>query len=124
MLASVEVLKPDQQRRFAEIAVFPTDQTVPEAAVATLWQHTSGLDGLDTEALLVNFSERSLIHLDKATAPTGDTEERRVSMHDLVHDLATKLAGEPRTLHRILLDAYRAKCPNGWPSGPNDGYFL
>ena len=124
MLASVEVLEPDQQRRFAELAVFPTDQTIPEAAVATLWQHTNGLDDLDTEALLVNFSERSLIRLDKAPAPVGGTADRRISMHDLLHDLATKLAGEPRTLHRILLDAYRGKCPDGWPSGPNDGYFL
>ena len=27
-------------------------------------------------------------------------------------------------LHGQLLDAYRQKCPQGWPSGPNDGYFF
>ena len=26
--------------------------------------------------------------------------------------------------HEQLLAAYQAKCPDGWPSGPNDGYFF
>ena len=27
-------------------------------------------------------------------------------------------------LHRDLIDSYRPKCPNSWPSGPDDGYFF
>jgi hypothetical protein len=66
MQASLAMLSPAEQRRFAELSVFATDQTVPEAAVATLWEHTGQLDSADTEDLLVTLGERSLIHLDRA----------------------------------------------------------
>jgi hypothetical protein len=32
--------KLNQARRFTELAFFPLDETVPEAAAATLWSHT------------------------------------------------------------------------------------
>jgi len=61
MQASVEMLPDDEQKRFAELSVFVTDQNVPEATAATLWSHTGNLDDLDTEELLINLFERSLI---------------------------------------------------------------
>ena len=72
MQASVEMLPDDEQQRFAELAVFATDQTVPEAAAATLWSHTGDLNDLDTEELLINLAERSLIQLDQKTEADGD----------------------------------------------------
>ncbi len=122
MQASVEMLPDTEQQRFAELAVFDTDQTVPEAAAATLWAHTGGLDDLDTEELLINLGERSLVQLDQKTEADGKIC-RRFSLHDLLHDYAARVAGEPRTVHQKLLDAYRKKCPEGWHTGPNDGYF-
>ena len=123
MQASVEILPVDEQQRFGELSVFGTDQTVPEAAAATLWVHTGGLDELDAEELLVNLFERSLVQLDQLRGDDG-TMNRRFRLHDLLHDYAVRIAGEPRTLHQKLLDAYKRKCPKGWPSGPNDGYLL
>jgi hypothetical protein len=65
MQASVDMLTNDEQRRFAELAVFQDDDdTVPESAIATLWEHTGRLDDLDTDDLLINLAERSLIQLD------------------------------------------------------------
>ncbi len=32
--------------------------------------------------------------------------------------------GREAELHTRLLDAYKAKCSDGWPGGPNDGYFF
>ena len=123
MQASVEMLEPDEQRRFAELAVFDTARTVPEAAAATLWSHTGHLDALDTEDLLVNLSERSLVQLDWTPGADGKPT-RRFGLHDLLHDCAVRMAGDAKTLHQTLLDAYRAKCPDGWHTGPNDGYFF
>jgi hypothetical protein len=77
MQASVEVLSEDEQRRFAELSVFATDRTVPEAAVATLWSHTGHLDDLDAEDLLINLSERSLVRLDEK--PDTDGKLRRLA---------------------------------------------
>ena len=52
------------------------------------------------------------------------TRSRRVSLHDLIYDYATRLAGDRVALHQRVLDAYSRRCPEGWPSGPNDGYFF
>jgi WD40 repeat protein len=131
MEVSVQVLAPDEQRRFAELAVFATDAPIPEAAVLTLWSHTGGLDELAAADLLVTFNERSLLQLDRS-AGAVDSVRVRVSLHDLLHDFATRLAvqlfGSMPALHEQVLDAYRAKCSGGaaggWASGPNDGYFL
>lgn len=124
MQVSVEVLKKEEQQRFVELSVFATERPVTEAAIATLWKHTGNLDELDTLDLIINLSERSLIHLDQKVDAAGRNVERRISLHDLVYDFATRLAGEPRVLHQTLLDAYRKRCPNGWSSGPDDGYFF
>ena len=123
MQASVEMLPEDEQHRFAELSVFATDQTVPEAAAATLWSHTGDLNDLDTEELFINLAERSLVQLDQKTGADGRVR-RRFGLHDLLHDYAVRTAGEPREGHQKLLDAYRKKCPDGWHSGPHDGYFF
>ena len=123
MQASVNMLSDDEQKRFAELSVFATDQTSPEAAVATLWSHTGNLDDLDTEDLLINLAERSLIQLESKTDGEGRVR-RRFRLHDLLYDFAARVAGESRVLHQRLLDAYRKKCPDRWPTGPDDGYFL
>ena len=128
MQASVEMLTVDrergidEQRRFAELAVFSEDETVPEQTVATLWAHTGRYDDLDTEDLLINLAERSLIRLDTQTAADGKIL-RRISLHNLLHDYAVRTAGEIEVLHRALVEGYQAKCPAGWWTGPNDGYF-
>lgn len=38
--------------------------------------------------------------------------------------LAAQLFGNLAALHNQLVEAYRKHCPHGWPTGPNDGYFL
>ena len=123
MQASVEVMSADEQQRFAELSVFAADQTVPEAAAATLWSHTGHLNDLDTEELLIDLGERSLIQLDQKSDADGNIR-RRFRLHDLLHDYAVRIGGDLRVSHRKLLDAYRKRCPDGWHTGPDDGYFL
>lgn len=123
MKASYDALPDEQKPRFAELAVFAPDLTVPEAAVQTLWEHTGQLSGRHGTKLLINLAERSLIQLDQKADADGKIQ-LRLSLHDLLHDYATRTAGEPRALHQSLLDAYRRKCSDGWASGPDDGYFL
>jgi NB-ARC domain-containing protein len=49
---SIDALAPDQARRFAELAVFPPDEAVPEATVATLWSHTGPMKEREARRLL------------------------------------------------------------------------
>ncbi|MDD1761279.1 MAG: NB-ARC domain-containing protein, partial [Methanothrix sp.] len=107
---SVESLEPDEQRRYLDLAVFPEDSAVPEAALQLLW----GLDEYDTRDLADHLADRSLARLDSGL----------LSLHDLQHDFALKRAGDISALHGRLLDAYRNICQDGWHTGPNDGYFL
>jgi len=130
MAASLEVLSPEEQKRFVELAVFPLDRGAPQAAVITLWQHTGGLEPFESQILLAEFAERSLVQLAQLSpvVEAGGQPGARMTLHDLLHNFATgmaeKLFGSRAALHQTLLDAYRKKCPNGWPSGPDDGYFL
>jgi tetratricopeptide (TPR) repeat protein len=122
MEASVEMLPANERERFAELAVFTTDQTIPEAAVATLWANTAGLDDLDTEELLINLAERSLILVDQ-TSDAGGMVRSRHRLHDLIHDYVGRIGGEVQALQQKLIHAYREKCPDGWHTCPDDGYF-
>lgn len=122
---SLRVLPQSEQERFSELAVFLARNGAAEAAVATLWQHTGGLSSRQTEALLAKFIRRSLVL--RPSAP-DDEGTATVDLHDMLRHFATgmsiKQLGSVAALHERLLDAYRAKCPDGWASGPNDGYFL
>ena len=117
----------DEQRRFAELAVFPEDTQIPEATVLTLWSHTGGLSERHARQLLVRLKQRSLVQINRV----GDATAQNVgdvSLHDLLRKFAIRLVeqrfGGLTNLHEQLLAAYQKKCPNGWPSGPNDGYFF
>ena len=46
------------------------------------------------------------------------------SLHDLVYDYVQRAVPDAKALQDRLLAAYQAKCKDGWPSGPNDGYFF
>jgi hypothetical protein len=118
MQVSVAALPPDEQQRFIELSIFPSDETIPESTVHTLWLHTGHLDEFGCEDLLISLSERSLIQLDT------DTPCRKISLHDILHDFVTKLAGDPAPQNKKLIEAYRKHCFCGWATGPNDGYFL
>lgn len=124
---SVQALPDEEQTRLVELAVFPEDEAVPEAAIATLWEQTGNLDDLDTQQLLIKLKRRSLIQV-TASGAADSSSIGRVSMHDLIHDYcvrrAQSLYGKVSSLDDKLLTAYRAKCSDGWPSGPNDGYFF
>ena len=125
---SIDALAEDQKRRFAELSVFPPDETIPEAAVETLWAHTGALADRHARRLLTFLERRSLVNLDTEASRAGDGSgsevKRRVSLHDLLYDYAVRLAGDPAAAHKQLLDAYRKRCPGGWPAGPDDGYFF
>jgi WD40 repeat protein len=127
MDVSLRVLPPEQQDRFAELAVFALDRGAPEVAVVTLWEHTGGLSPRHARKLLADFAARSLVQLSPAV--DGDKQaSARMTLHDLLHNFAMGMAakrfGSLAALNGRLLDAYRKICPEGWPSGPNDSYFL
>jgi WD40 repeat protein len=122
---SITTLPADEVERFTELAVFSPDETVPESAVLTLWAQTGGLSPRSARSLLTRLGRRALVQLDMVPGATGEEQDRRVSLHDLIHDCARMRVGRNIvSLHQRLLDAYAWICPDGWATGPDDGYFL
>jgi WD40 repeat protein len=120
---SVDALSEVERARFAELSVFRKDTSVPEEAAYALWEHSGPIRDRECAKLLLALADRSLVRLD-TRAESGDRSGRRLSLHALLYDYALGIAGDREGLNRRLLDAYRGKCPAGWHSGPNDGYFL
>lgn len=109
---------PNWAKHYSELAVFPPARAVPEAAVLEMWLYTNGLNERSARRLLTTLERKALLRLE------GQAPRRRVSLHDLQHAYLRAVVDDLVTLHNALLDAYAAKCSDGWTSGPNDGYFL
>jgi WD40 repeat protein len=110
LAASVGTLPPDARDRYQKLAVFNGQGPVQAAAVEVLW----GLDQQHTTVLIRDLADKSLLR----------TEADRVSLHDLQMDyLVRRAAPNLPALHNELLVAYHERCPGGWASGPDDGYF-
>ncbi|MDD4890979.1 MAG: NB-ARC domain-containing protein, partial [Phycisphaerae bacterium] len=125
MDVSLRALPASERQRFAELAVFDRNSGVPAGAVATLWRRTANLTERETEALLAKFIRRSLLQGPTVADGRGVTH---IGLHDILHHFATGMAiqqfGSFIALHELLLDAYRSQCPDGWASGPDDGYYF
>jgi len=110
--ASVNHLADDEKKSYLDLAVFPDDTAVPEAALEVAW----GLDGKKVRRI-----REHLVGLSLATR--GDSQ--RITLHDLQLDYLRKRAGSNLPeLHSRLLGRYRQLCSDRWHTGPNDGYFF
>ncbi len=85
---SVDALPIDQAQRYLELAVFPNDEVVPEAAVLTLWLHASDLKAHNARKLLTMLERKALLRME------GQAPKRRLSLHALQYDYVCKQVGE------------------------------
>ena len=98
---------PAWAKHYGELAVFPSDEAVPEAAVVQLWVYTNGLNERSARQLLTTLGRKSLLRLE------GEAPQRHVTLHDLQHDYLRAALHDLTGLHAELLAAYREKCPGG-----------
>jgi hypothetical protein len=115
---SIEALSKDARSHYHELAVFSEDRLIPEEAIVMLWLHTNGMKPRQAHQLLTDLDSKTLL------VAEGRAPDRQVRLHDLNHDYLRAALEEADTLHEELLVAYAEKCTNGWPTGPNDGYFF
>jgi WD40 repeat protein len=117
-LESLSRTNPIAAERYWELAVFPADESIPEATVLQFWQYQGDLKARDARKVLTTLASKGLLRLD------GEAPNRRVSLHDLQQDYLRAQQTELQILHGQLLAAYQQNCPQGWHQGPNDGYFF
>jgi hypothetical protein len=106
--ASTSLLSPPEDDRFAELAVFAEDETIPVTVLASLWRVTGGLDQMATGALCARLADLALLTL----VPGGDGGA--VAMHDVIRDFLREQLGDTRLaqLHQMLLEAVAAGLPS------------
>src|SRR5690348_14047954 len=111
MLRSVDT---DATARFLELGAFWWDEGVSQEAIVAFWEAAAGTAPRKGRKLLVEFERKALL---RTRGPA-----RHVYLHDLMVDYLEAVT-DRRQLNAGLLDAYRGRCPDDWPSGPDDGYF-
>ena len=117
-LSKDPTVDPSTACRYLELAVFPSDEQVPEAAAQTLWSHTGRLKPRKARKLLNDLENKSLLSLE------GEAPDRLISLHDLQCDYLKASAADLPALHSQILEAYREGCGAKWSDGPQDGYFF
>ena len=115
--ASTSLLSAAEHDRFAELAVFAEDETIPVTLITALWQATGGLDWMATGALCARLANLALL----ALVPGGD--DGAVTVHDVVRDLLREELGSTRLaqLHQVLLDAAAEGLPTAAPAAVGGG---
>ncbi|MFF2559604.1 NB-ARC domain-containing protein, partial [Kitasatospora sp. NPDC058060] len=100
--ASLDLLDPDEQRRYFDLGVFPEDTDIPGSVLALLWQSTGSLDRRAAERLRVK-----LVSLRLATGSWQRGPALR--LHDVFRGFLRHRLGESRLieLNRALLDGAR-----------------
>lgn len=110
---SVESLRPVYRDRYFDLAIFPDNFYIPEQVFETFWADDD-LQGILPWEILDEFVGRSLAH-------RGYNDG--ISLHDLQFDYIRRDASDLTDIHTKLLTAYEKSCPDGWASGPDDGYY-
>lgn len=115
---ALENTNPDHAKHYLKLAIFPEATSVPESTIVTLWTHSNGLNERNARKLIRILAGKALIHV------TGEQPNRHIELHDLQHVYLRHVMETLSVAHNELVEAYRRKCPDGWHTGPNDGYFF
>lgn len=116
---SVKALPEREREAFLGCAVFPEDVLLPEAALQTLWSVCFPHSGQARRVAQVLVERSLLIRV--------NGRDRHYQFHDVNRHYLIAVARKDASLldhHRQLVDAYEKQCPEGWASGPDDGYFF
>ena len=117
ILASTGLLSAAEHDRFAELAVFAEDETIPVPLITALWQATGGLDPMAARALCARLADLALVTL----TPSGDGGT--VTVHDVIRAFLREKLGDTQItrLHQVLLDAAATGMPRAAATAPGHG---
>ncbi|WP_331735526.1 NB-ARC domain-containing protein (plasmid) [Streptomyces sp. NBC_01166] len=112
--AATDLLREGGMERFAELAIFAEDETVPVRLIARLWRATGGLSERASRDLCAQLAHLSLLTL---TSDNGG----RISLHDVIRDylLGTHDPTRLAALHGHLVDVSADDLPDAAPPSPH-----
>jgi NB-ARC domain len=109
--ASTGLLSDHDAKRFAELAVFAEDETIPFRLITQLWQATADLEELTASQVCSRISRLAL--MSQAADPSNG-----FNLHDVIRDFLRSKLGPLRLaeLSRKLLNAVSADLPAAVPN--------
>jgi WD40 repeat protein len=116
---SFELLSPGERERFAQLAAFAENTSIPISTIANYWRNISGIDDLDVEGLLDRFADLSLLRgLDKATG--------QANLHTVVRVWIAQgdRAADLKQLHGQLCDVLLKELRTSDSQTPVSAYLL
>ncbi len=115
--ASTSLLSAAEHDRFAELAVFAEDETIPVTLITALWQATGGLDPMAAGSLCFRLADLALL----TRVPGGD--DGAITVHDVIRDFLHEELGGTRLaqLHQVLLDAAAQGLPTAAAAAADGG---
>ncbi|CAH1268879.1 APAF1 [Branchiostoma lanceolatum] len=114
--ASLKALTPTLQRRFLLCGVFPDNVDIPMDVLTLLWRtEDPNFSEVESQKNAESLLLRSLL------LEGGKPSTYR--LHEIVRDFArSKLGDEEPSVHRHLIESYRAKLGSGLEDSWSDGY--
>lgn len=114
---SLAQLNGDERARLDDLAVFPEDQVIPLATLASYWHRTGALDEFDSEALAERLHRLSLL-LD------FDPARRHIRLHDVIRRFLLERLGDQMPIrHGALLEALRPDTGDWADLPPGEPYL-
>ena len=104
--ASLDLLAPDDQRRFLELAIFGEDVVVPDRATTLLWTRTGVATSAAAERLRTSLADLALVQ----------RQADGVRLHDVIRAYLRSRLTPPElvALHAQFLDAARPLAAGPW----------
>uniref|UniRef100_B8HW60 NB-ARC domain protein n=1 Tax=Cyanothece sp. (strain PCC 7425 / ATCC 29141) TaxID=395961 RepID=B8HW60_CYAP4 len=111
---SVDNLESNIQSVYLELAIFPPYIEIPEEVVLMLWEQTSNVSPVKGKIILSKLENRSLLRRSNS----------RISLHDMQYAYLKAINQDQLSLQNKFIEAYKKRCPEGWHTGNDDGYFF
>lgn len=111
--SSLDTLTPLEASRYIELAALPEDVGVPISVVAQLWPEEQGDGPSQAQTLIRRLAARNLLQVDTATNGVGPRQRVEddgplVRLHDLQADFVRLMVRDLPSLHRRLVNRWRA----------------
>lgn len=116
---SLTALDPSIRRQYVALAIFRSNEPVPETGIQRLWQGLVETDARTTMRQINDLAARALLEV------SSDGVSRTVELHPLLHDfIHAELGSESHSTHQALLKTYRTlRSGSGWHTISDDGYL-
>lgn len=117
---SVDVLDEESKQCFLDLGAFPKGRKFSVDSLLDIWVHVRGMEWEDAFVVLLELASRNLLNITSDPGSRaisfGCASELSFSQHDVMRDLALRLANHDSTIHckRLFMPSKEDSIPTKW----------